>query len=36
VNKIFTVQDLGGWSKVDKQFFADGGIFDKVQAAIKR
>lgn len=36
VKKIFTVQDLGGWSKVDKQFFADGGIFDTVQAAIKR
>ncbi len=36
VNKLFTVQDLGGWSKVDKQFFADGGIFDTVQAAIKR
>lgn len=35
-NKIFTVKDLGGWSKVDKQFFADGGIFDRVQAAIKR
>jgi sulfate/thiosulfate transport system substrate-binding protein len=34
--KIFTVQDLGGWSKVDKQLFADGGIFDKVQAAIRR
>ncbi len=36
VKTIFTVQDLGGWSKIDQQFFADGGIFDRVQAAIKR
>lgn len=36
VKQIFTVQNLGGWSKLDRQFFADGGIFDAIQAAVKR
>lgn len=30
----FTVADLGGWNKVQTEFFGDGGIFDKVQQAI--
>ncbi|MFG6486027.1 sulfate ABC transporter substrate-binding protein [Roseateles sp. BYS78W] len=35
--KLFTVdQTLGGWAKVSKQHFADGGTFDQVMAAIKR
>jgi sulfate/thiosulfate transport system substrate-binding protein len=32
VNTLGTVQDLGGWAEVDQKFFADGGIFDKIQA----
>ncbi|GAB4375290.1 MAG: sulfate ABC transporter substrate-binding protein [Elainellaceae cyanobacterium] len=34
VNNLFTVQDLGGWSKVQEQFFDDGAIFDEIQASI--
>lgn len=35
--KLFTVdQTLGGWAKVSKQHFADGGSFDQVMAGIKR
>ncbi|WP_445627911.1 sulfate ABC transporter substrate-binding protein [Nostoc sp. DSM 114167] len=26
-----TVADLGGWEAIDKKFFADGGVFDKIQ-----
>jgi sulfate transport system substrate-binding protein len=29
-------KDFGGWPDADKKFFADGGIFDQVQAKIKR
>lgn len=31
VTKLFTVQQLGGWDTVQKQFFKDGAIFDKIQ-----
>jgi sulfate transport system substrate-binding protein len=35
--KLFTGdQTLGGWAKVSKQHFADGGTFDQVMASIKR
>ncbi|MEH1768182.1 sulfate ABC transporter substrate-binding protein [Nostoc sp.] len=36
VKTLGTVADLGGWSEIDKKFFADGGVFDKIQAANKR
>jgi sulfate/thiosulfate transport system substrate-binding protein len=32
INKLFTVQDLGGWDEVQKKFFDDGAIFDQIQA----
>lgn len=32
INNLFTVQDLGGWDEVQKQFFDDGAIFDQIQA----
>jgi sulfate/thiosulfate transport system substrate-binding protein len=32
VKKLFTVKDLGGWDKVQTQFFADGALFDKLIA----
>jgi sulfate transport system substrate-binding protein len=35
VKTLFTVQDLGGWDTVQKNFFADGATFDKIQAAKK-
>ncbi|WIT12128.1 sulfate ABC transporter substrate-binding protein [Paucibacter sediminis] len=35
--KLFGVdQLLGGWAKVNKVHFADGGTYDQIQAAIKR
>lgn len=36
VEKLFTVKDLGGWKEVDAQFFADGAIFDQIQAKISQ
>lgn len=30
VNKLFTVQDMGGWDKVQSEFFDDGAVFDKI------
>lgn len=35
--KLFTVeQTLGGWAKVSKTHFVDGGTFDQIMATIKR
>ncbi|XGB40949.1 MAG: sulfate ABC transporter substrate-binding protein [Nodosilinea sp. LVE1205-7] len=34
VKTLFTVTDLGGWSEVNKKFFADGAIFDQIQARV--
>lgn len=31
VKKLVTVKDLGGWDKIQKQFFEDGAVFDKIQ-----
>ncbi|BAZ48883.1 thiosulfate-binding protein [Nostoc sp. NIES-4103] len=36
VKTLGTAQDFGGWSEIDNKFFADGTIFDQVQAKIKR
>ncbi|MDZ7957519.1 MAG: sulfate ABC transporter substrate-binding protein [Aulosira sp. DedQUE10] len=35
VQTLFTSQDLGGWDNIQKKFFGDGAIFDKVQSAKK-
>ncbi|MEH2304424.1 sulfate ABC transporter substrate-binding protein [Nostoc sp.] len=35
IETLFTSQDLGGWDIIQKKFFSDGAIFDKVQAASK-
>ncbi|MEH2262916.1 sulfate ABC transporter substrate-binding protein [Nostoc sp.] len=35
IKTLFTSQDLGGWDIIQKKFFGDGAIFDKVQAARK-
>jgi sulfate/thiosulfate transport system substrate-binding protein len=32
VKTLGTVENFGGWSKVQKQFFADGAIFDQIQS----
>ncbi|MBD2612952.1 sulfate-binding protein [Nostoc linckia z18] len=36
VQTLGTVQDFGGWEEIDKKFFADGGVFDKIQAQKKK
>ncbi|MEG3437021.1 sulfate ABC transporter substrate-binding protein [Pannus brasiliensis CCIBt3594] len=30
IKNLFTVADLGGWDKIQKQFFEDGATFDKI------
>jgi sulfate/thiosulfate-binding protein len=30
IKNLFTVQDLGGWDQVQKQFFDSGAVFDKI------
>ena len=35
IKKLFTVKDLGGWDKVQNQFFDNGAAFDKIQASIR-
>jgi len=34
VKTLFTVADMGGWDAVQEKFFADGSIFDQIQANI--
>ncbi|MGA9379601.1 MAG: sulfate ABC transporter substrate-binding protein [Phormidium sp.] len=34
IKTLFTAQDLGGWEAIQKKFFDDGAIFDKIQAQI--
>jgi sulfate/thiosulfate transport system substrate-binding protein len=36
VKELATVKDFGGWGEIDKKLFANGAIFDKIQAQIKR
>lgn len=30
VNKLYTVSQLGGWDQVQKKFFDDGAVFDRI------
>jgi sulfate transport system substrate-binding protein len=30
---LFTAQDMGGWDAIQKKFFEDGAIFDKIQSS---
>ncbi|MBD0389421.1 MAG: sulfate ABC transporter substrate-binding protein [Nostoc sp. C3-bin3] len=36
VKTLGTVADFGGWEAIDQKFFADGGVFDKIQAQKRR
>ncbi|WP_416674434.1 sulfate ABC transporter substrate-binding protein [Egbenema bharatensis] len=36
VDRLFTIEDLGGWNAAQAKFFADQGIFDQIQAEIGR
>ncbi|KOP27784.1 sulfate-binding protein [Hapalosiphon sp. MRB220] len=33
IKTLFTALDLGGWENIQKKFFGEGAVFDKVQAA---
>ena len=33
IKTLFTAQDLGGWDEIQKKFFEDGAIFDKIQGS---
>lgn len=32
IKTLFTAQEMGGWDEIQKKFFDDGAIFDKIQA----
>jgi sulfate/thiosulfate transport system substrate-binding protein len=32
IAKLYTIGNLGGWDAVDRKFFADGGVFDRIYA----
>ncbi|QOV21495.1 sulfate ABC transporter substrate-binding protein [Anabaenopsis elenkinii] len=36
ISNLFTIEDFGGWNQVSPKFFADGAIFDDIQANIAR
>lgn len=36
VKNLGTVQEYGGWDAIQKKFFDDGALFDKIQTKIKR
>ncbi|MEG4577746.1 sulfate ABC transporter substrate-binding protein [Microcoleus sp. N3A4] len=36
IKTLFTAQDLGGWGEIEKQFFASGAVFDKIQGSLKQ
>jgi sulfate/thiosulfate transport system substrate-binding protein len=36
IKKLFTIADLGGWDKIQKQFFDDGAGFDKMMNKISQ
>jgi sulfate/thiosulfate transport system substrate-binding protein len=36
IKKLFTIEDLGGWDKIQKQFFDDGAGFDKMMNKINQ
>jgi sulfate/thiosulfate transport system substrate-binding protein len=36
IKKLFTIEDLGGWDKIQKEFFDDGAGFDKMMNKINQ
>ncbi|WP_445636503.1 Sulfate-binding protein [Nostoc sp. DSM 114161] len=35
IKTLFKAQDLGGWEKIQKQFFNEGAIFDQIKSKIQ-
>jgi sulfate transport system substrate-binding protein len=36
IKNLFTAGDLGGWTEIGSKFFADGALFEQIQAEIAR
>jgi sulfate/thiosulfate transport system substrate-binding protein len=36
VKNLYTIKDLGGWDKIQSQFFDDGAVFDKMMLKINQ
>ncbi len=36
IENLFTAGDLGGWGEIGSKFFADGALFEQIQAEIAR
>lgn len=36
IKTLFTAKDLGGWDAINKQFFDEGAIFDKVVTSVRK
>lgn len=36
IDNLFTIDDFGGWAKVQDQFFGEGGVFDQMFARINQ
>jgi sulfate/thiosulfate transport system substrate-binding protein len=36
IEKLYKVDEFGGWNAVNTKFFADGAIFDQIQRAIRK
>ena len=36
VKNLSQISEFGGWNQVQKKFFADGAMFDQIQAKINR
>ncbi len=34
IDRLVTVADLGGWEAIQSRFFADGAVFDRIQAEL--
>jgi sulfate/thiosulfate-binding protein len=36
IDKLYTINEFGGWTAANSKFFADGAIFDQVQKAVRK
>lgn len=36
IKTLFTAKDLGGWDAINKQFFTEGALFDKVASEVRK
>jgi sulfate/thiosulfate transport system substrate-binding protein len=36
ISRMININELGGWSKAQEQFFADNAMFDRIEANFKK